>query len=136
MPFIANISLLVKDYDEALDYFVGKLGFELVEDTLMNESGKRFVRIRPPAAAKSGSGVSGACLLLAQAKNDSEKDAIGSQTGGRVFLFLHTDDFDRDYDRYRAGGVDFTEEPRNEDYGKVVVFRDLYGNLWDLVEPL
>lgn len=124
MQSLSKIALLVSDYDEALDYYVGTLGFELVEDTDMGGA-KRWVVVRPPGSA--------CALLLARAKNDDQRAAIGNQTGGRVFLFLDTQDFDGDYERYSSMGVDFIEEPREEDYGKVVVFRDLYGNLWDLV---
>ncbi len=125
---IAALALLVPDYDQAIDYYVGVLGFDLVEDTKLSET-KRFVRVRPPNEA------GGASILLAKAKNAAEQAAIGDQSGGRVFLFLHTDDFVRDYARYLEKGVDFIEEPRHEPYGTVVVFRDLFGNLWDLVQP-
>ncbi len=124
MQSLSKIALLVSDYDEALDYYVGTLGFDLVEDTDMG-GGKRWVVVRPSAG--------GCALLLAKAKNAEQQAAVGRQTGGRVFLFLDTQDFDGDYQRYSEMGVDFIEEPRSEDYGKVVVFRDLYGNLWDLV---
>jgi catechol 2,3-dioxygenase-like lactoylglutathione lyase family enzyme len=103
------------------------LGFRLVEDTQQGP-GKRFVRVTPPGDGNTD-------LLLAKAANPEQTARIGDQTGGRVFLFLHTDDFRRDYDAYKAKGVDFTEEPRAETYGTVVVFRDLYGNKWDLVQP-
>ena len=124
MQTLGKIALVVADYDEALDYFVGTLGFDQLEDTDMG-GGKRWVVVAPSAG--------GCALLLAKAKNDEQRAAIGKQTGGRVFLFLETQDFDRDYQRYDELGVDFIEEPRRETYGKVVVFRDLYGNLWDLV---
>jgi catechol 2,3-dioxygenase-like lactoylglutathione lyase family enzyme len=123
---IAALALLVDDYDRAIAYYTGVLGFTLVEDTPQG-SEKRFVRVKPPGAGET-------CLLLAKAK-PAEVPYIGNQTGGRVFLFLHTDDFARDYASYRARGVDFVEEPRHEEYGTVVVFRDLYGNKWDLVQP-
>lgn len=124
MQSLSKIALLVSDYDEALDYYVGTLGFDLIEDTDMG-GGKRWVVVCPSAG--------GCALLLAKAKNPEQQAAVGQQTGGRVFLFLDTQDFDGDYQRYSEMGVDFIEEPRKEDYGKVVVFRDLYGNLWDLV---
>lgn len=123
---LAAIALLVPDYDEAIAYYTGKLGFELIEDTVLSAS-KRWVLVAPP-------GGTGTRLLLAKAANPAQTAAIGDQAGGRVLFFLHTDDFDRDYARYRAAGVDFTEQPRDEVYGKVVVFRDAYGNKWDLVE--
>ncbi len=122
---IAKLSLLVADYDEALNYFIHQLGFELVEDR--PEPGKRWVVVAPPGG--------GAQLVLGRAKNDEERACIGNQTGGRVFLFLQTDDFWRDYQRYREAGVEFCEQPREEAYGTVVVFQDLYGNKWDLIEP-
>ena len=124
MQTLGKIALVVADYDEALDYFVGTLGFDQLEDTDMG-GGKRWVVVAPSGG--------GCALLLAKAKNDEQRAAIGKQTGGRVFLFLETQDFDHDYERYDELGVDFIEEPRREPYGKVVVFRDLYGNLWDLV---
>ena len=124
MQTLGKIALVVADYDEALDYFVGTLGFDQLEDTDMG-GGKRWVVVAPSGG--------GCALLLAKAKNDEQRAAIGKQTGGRVFLFLETQDFDRDYECYDELGVDFIEEPRRESYGKVVVFRDLYGNLWDLV---
>ena len=141
MSFIAAVSILVPDYDEAIHYYTSVLGFELIEDVPVGNSGKRFVRVRPQTVNKPSTETpavtySGCSLLLAKAKNADEVAHIGNQTGGRVFLFLHTPDFDRDYSRLKSAGVDFTESPRNEEYGKVVVFRDLYGNLWDLVEPL
>jgi catechol 2,3-dioxygenase-like lactoylglutathione lyase family enzyme len=123
---IANITLVVRDYDEAIAYYTGALGFSLVEDTPLG-SGKRFVRVAP-------SNDSGPCLLLARAASVDQETRIGNQTGGRVFLFLHTDNFQRDYERMQAHGVRFIEQPRNEAYGTVVVFEDLYGNRWDLVQ--
>ena len=122
------VSLVVRDYDEALDFFVGKLGFLLVEDSLVPEQAKRWVVITPPGALESR-------LLLARAATPEQKSRIGAQTGGRVFLFLHTDDFWRDFEHYKAQGIVFVREPRDEPYGTVAVFKDLYGNLWDLVEP-
>ena len=124
MQTLGKIALVVADYDEALDYYVGTLGFDQLEDTVMG-GGKRWVVVAPSGG--------GCALLLAKAKNDEQRAAIGKQTGGRVFLFLETQEFDQDYERYDELGVDFIEEPRREAYGKVVVFRDLYGNLWDLV---
>jgi len=126
MQRIALITLVVDDYDEAISYFTGKLGFALVDDTALG-GGKRWVVVAPRAA---GSG-----LLLAKAVNERQKQAVGAQTAGRVFLFLHTDDFRRDYATYKERGVTFVEEPRQEPYGTVAVFTDLYGNRWDLIEP-
>jgi catechol 2,3-dioxygenase-like lactoylglutathione lyase family enzyme len=125
---LALISLVVRDYDEALAYYRDTLGFELIEDTLIPEEEKRWVVVAPPGSA-------GARLLLARAANARQSEHVGDQTGGRVFLFLHTDDFERDYAAYRARGVQFVREPRREAYGTVAVFEDLYGNLWDLIEP-
>ena len=125
---LAHVALLVRDYDEALDFYLGKLGFTLVEDTPVPAQGKRWVRIAPP-------GSSGCQLLLARAVGDEQSSRVGNQTGGRVFLFLYTDDFRRDYEAYRSRGVEFVREPREESYGTVAVFRDLYGNLCDLLEP-
>jgi catechol 2,3-dioxygenase-like lactoylglutathione lyase family enzyme len=123
---LAALALVVRDYDEALGFYVGKLGFELIEDTRMSET-KRWVMVAPPGAKEMR-------LLLAKADNPEQKTRIGNQTGGRVFLFLHTDDFQRDYEAYRAKGVRFLETPRQESYGTVAVFGDLYGNKWDLIE--
>jgi catechol 2,3-dioxygenase-like lactoylglutathione lyase family enzyme len=125
---LSALALLVRDYDEAIDFFVGTLGFELVEDTPVG-AGKRWVRVRP--SGKPGAGTS---LLLARAATPEQVARIGDQTGGRVFLFLETDDFRRDYEQLAGRGVRFIEKPREEAYGKVVVFVDLYGNRWDLVE--
>jgi catechol 2,3-dioxygenase-like lactoylglutathione lyase family enzyme len=124
---IANVSVMVNDYDEAITYYREKLGFRLVEDTPIGGD-KRFVRMSP--------GESGPCILLAIPVIDEQKTFVGNQTGDRVFLFLHTDDFWRDFENLKQQGVELTEEPRHEVYGTVVVFRDLYGNLWDLVQPL
>jgi catechol 2,3-dioxygenase-like lactoylglutathione lyase family enzyme len=124
---IAHVTLLVRNYDEAIVYYTQKLGFQLVEDTPVAE-GKRWVLVAP------GGGL-GCCLLLAKAKNAEELGAVGCQAGGRVFLFLHTDDFGRDYRAFVARGVCFCEQPREEPYGMVAVFTDLYGNRWDLLEP-
>jgi catechol 2,3-dioxygenase-like lactoylglutathione lyase family enzyme len=125
---LANITLVVPDYDEAIRYYTDILGFELVEDTVLTPE-KRWVRVRP-----RGSG-DGCALLLARAATSEQTAAIGRQTGGRVFLFLHTDDFDRDYGTYRSRGVTFVNGPRDEAYGRVAVFADRYGNLWDLIGP-
>jgi len=119
---------VVRDYDEALAFYVGTLGFTLVEDTPLPEQRKRWVVVAPP-------GSSGCRLLLAQAVGPEQRARVGDQTGGRVFLFLHTDDFRRDYDALRRRGVEFVREPKEERYGTVAVFRDPYGNLWDLLEP-
>jgi catechol 2,3-dioxygenase-like lactoylglutathione lyase family enzyme len=123
---IANVAILVRDYDEALQYFTNVLNFECLEDTPLG-GGKRWVRVAPRGGSQ------GTALLLAQATTPEQIHAIGNQTGGRVFLFLHTDNFWRDYNAYKARGVDFTEEPREEEYGTVVVFRDVYGNKWDFI---
>lgn len=125
---IALTALVVRDYDEALAFYVDKLGFELVEDTQLPAAGKRWVVVAPPGDA-------GSKLLLARAVGAEQQSRVGNQTGARVFLFLHTDDFWRDYEAYRARGVSFVREPEEQDWGTVAVFRDLYGNLWDLVEP-
>jgi lactoylglutathione lyase len=127
---LAAMALVVDDYDRAIDYYTKTLGFRLVEDTAQGPT-KRFVRVAPPSVANEGE----TTLLLAKAANPEQTARIGDQTGGRVFLFLHTDDFQRDYAAYKARGVDFIEEPRAVSYGTVVVFRDLYGNKWDLIQP-
>jgi catechol 2,3-dioxygenase-like lactoylglutathione lyase family enzyme len=121
------VALVVRDYDEALNFYVGTLGFSLVEDRPVPEQHKRWVVVAPPGGA-------GAHLLLARAVGDEQQAHIGNQTGGRVFLFLYTDDFWRDYEAYRSHGVVFVREPNEAEYGTVAVFRDLYGNLWDLVQ--
>jgi catechol 2,3-dioxygenase-like lactoylglutathione lyase family enzyme len=123
------VSLVVRDYDAALAFYVGKLGFTLVEDSFVPEQNKRWVVIEPP-----GPGGAGAKLLLARASNDEQLSRVGNQTGGRVFLFLYTDDFWRDFNAFRAQGIEFAREPSQAPYGTVAVFRDLYGNLWDLVQ--
>ena len=129
MPqFLAAIALLVRDYDEAIAFYVAKLGFTLIEDTFIEAQNKRWVVIAPP-------GSTGCRLLLARAANPEQESRIGNQTGCRVFLFLHTDDFWRDYHAYQAQGIRFLREPKQEPYGTVAVFADLYGNLWDLIEP-
>ncbi len=124
---IALVSIVVADYDEAIAWYTQKLGFSLIEDTLMTP-GKRWVVVGPPGGDGTG-------LLLAKAANEQQKRAIGAQAGGRVFLFLHTDDFQRDHAAYKKRGVVFVEGPRQEPYGTVAVFADLYGNRWDLIEP-
>ena len=123
---IGSISLLVRDYDEAIAYFTGQLGFALVEDTDLG-NGKRWVLIAPLGSMETR-------ILLAKAVTADQAQRIGDQAGGRVFLFLHTDDFWRDYEAYRAKGVRFREEPREEPYGIAAVFEDLYGNRWDLLQ--
>ena len=123
---LALLSLLVRDYDEALAFYVGKLGFTLVEDSELG-GGKRWVVVAPGAV--------GTRFLLAKASDDQQRAAIGGQGGGRVWLFLHTDAFEADYARLSAAGVKFLEEPRHEAYGSVAVFEDLYGNRWDLLQP-
>lgn len=124
---LAHVAIVVRDYDEAIGFYVGKLGFELVEDTYQPEQDKRWVVVRPQ-------GTGGTSLLLARASTPHQENHIGDQAGGRVFLFLATDDFDRDHAAYLAAGITFVREPKQADYGKVAVFRDLYGNLWDLVQ--
>jgi len=124
---IGYVALVVRDYEEALAYFVETLGFRLVEDSFIAAQDKRWVLVAPP-------GSSGTQLLLARAKNDDELARVGDQTGGRVAFFLHTDDFWRDYERYLDQGVEFVRAPHEHSYGTVAVFRDLYGNLWDLLE--
>lgn len=122
------IALLVRDYDEAIEYYTRVLSFVLLEDSVLSAD-KRWVVVAPP-----GSG-NGCKILLAKAANERQLFAVGNQSGGRVFLFLHTDDLERDYQRMKKAGVEFTEAPRQEVYGKVVVFQDLYGNRWDLIQP-
>ncbi len=123
---IAAIALVVPDYDEAIEFYVGTLGFDLIEDTTLSPE-KRWVRVAPPGRIDT-------CLLLAKATTDAQRARIGDQTGGRVFLFLSTDHFDRDHAAMTARGVRFLEGPRNEPYGRVAVFADPFGNRWDLVE--
>lgn len=124
---IAQLALVVSDYDEAIRFYTEKLNFQLVEDTPLSET-KRWVVMAPP-------GSSGCCLLLAKAASDEQKTRVGNQTGGRVFLFLYTDDFWRDYRQMLEKGIRFVREPSEESYGTVAVFEDLYGNLWDFIEP-
>lgn len=124
---IVHIALVVRDYDEALDFYIGKLHFSLIEDTHQAEQDKRWVVIAPP-------GSKGATILLARASKPEQEGFVGNQTGGRVFLFLNTDDFWRDYREMRNNGINFIREPKTEAYGMVAVFADLYGNLWDLLQ--
>ncbi len=124
---LMHVALVVNDYDEAIQFYTEKLNFKLVEDTVLSET-KRWVLISPP-------GPKGCCLLLAKAANDEQGTRIGNQTGGRVFLFLQTDDFQTDFDNLKKNGVTIVREPSKEEYGTVAVFADLYGNLWDLIEP-
>ena len=124
---IVHVTLMVNDYDEALQFYTQKLDFELLEDTQLNEN-KRWVIVSP----KNSNGFS---LLLAKAVGKEQKLAVGNQTGGRVFLFLNTDNFWRDFDQMKTNGVQFIKPPRNEVYGTVAVFTDIYGNLWDLIQP-
>jgi catechol 2,3-dioxygenase-like lactoylglutathione lyase family enzyme len=126
--WIGLVSVVVRDYDEALAFYVGTLGFTLVEDTFIAEQNKRWVVVSPPGATQTR-------LLLARASGAEQASRVGNQTGGRVALFLYTDDFARDYQRYKANGVVFVREPKAEPYGTVAVFKDLYGNLWDLLQP-
>jgi catechol 2,3-dioxygenase-like lactoylglutathione lyase family enzyme len=124
---IGYVAIVIKDYDEAIDFYVNVLGFTLIEDTYVAAQKKRWVLVSPP-------GSSGTRLLLARAANEEQSSRIGNQTGGRVFLFLHTDDFWRDFNAYKKKGVVFIREPQEESYGTVAVFKDLYGSLWDLLE--
>lgn len=126
MPHIGLCTLVVRDYDEAISFYVEKVGFDLIEDSDLGD-GKRWVIVAPKGAVETR-------ILLAQASNDQQTDAIGNQTGGRVGFFLNTDDFARDHANMTAAGVTFLEEPRYEPYGTVAVFEDLYGNKWDLLE--
>jgi catechol 2,3-dioxygenase-like lactoylglutathione lyase family enzyme len=124
---LMHIALVVNDYDEAIKFYTEKLNFKVVEDTVLSQT-KRWVLISP-------AGSNGCCLLLAKAVNDEQKSRIGNQTGGRVFLFLHTNNFQEDFSNLKKNGVTIAREPSQEEYGKVAVFADLYGNLWDLIEP-
>jgi catechol 2,3-dioxygenase-like lactoylglutathione lyase family enzyme len=128
MPqFLGLVSLVVRDYDEAIAFYVQKLGFTLKEDTYQPAQDKRWVVVSPPGAQESA-------LLLARATTDLQRSRVGDQTGGRVFLFLYTDDFWRDFNAYKGRGVTFVREPKIEEYGTVAVFQDLYGNQWDLIQ--
>ncbi len=124
---IVHIALVIQDYDEAIDFYVNKLKFDLIEDTHQPEQDKRWVVVAPP-------GSKGVTLLLARASKPEQHPFIGNQTGGRVFLFLNTDDFWRDYKRMVSEGIKFVRPPQEQDYGMVAVFEDLYGNLWDLLQ--
>lgn len=124
---IVHIAVVVKDYDKAIDFYVNKLKFELIEDTYQAQQDKRWVIVSPP-------GSNGVSLLLARASKAEQYNFVGNQTGGRVFLFLNTDDFWRDYNRMVADGIKFIREPQQQEYGTVAVFEDLYGNLWDLLQ--
>lgn len=129
MPqYLGLVSLVVQDYDEAISFYVGKLGFSLEEDTVQAAQNKRWVVVAPPGARECK-------LLLARASNPHQASRIGDQTGGRVFLFLYTDDFWRDFNAYQARGVVFVRAPTTEDYGTVAVFQDMHGNQWDLIQP-
>ena len=129
MQTLGLVSLVVREYDEALAFYVGKLGFTLIEDSFVPEQNKRWVVIEPPGASGKG-----AKLLLARGSNAEQQSRIGNQTGGRVFLFLYTDDFWRDFKAYKSKGIEFVREPSEAPYGTVAVFKDLYGTQWDLVQ--
>ncbi|MGC1469976.1 MAG: VOC family protein [Sphingorhabdus sp.] len=129
MPHLAHIALVVRDYDDAIAFYVGKLGFTLVADEYQAEQNKRWVLIRPPGATDEAT-----TILLARASKPEQEAFIGNQAGGRVFLFLATDDFERDHAAFTAAGVEWIRPPAVQPYGKVAVFADLYGNLWDLVQ--
>jgi catechol 2,3-dioxygenase-like lactoylglutathione lyase family enzyme len=124
---VVHIALVVKDYDEAIEFYTKKLHFTLIEDTYQPEQDKRWVVVSPP-------GSSGTTILLARASNPKQEEFIGNQAGGRVFLFLGTDDFWRDYNEMLSKDIEFVREPKDQTYGTVAVFKDLYGNLWDLVQ--
>lgn len=124
---VVHIALVVRDYDEAIDFYTKKLHFVLVEDTYQPEQDKRWVVVAPP-------GSNGTTILLARASKPVQEAFVGNQTGGRVFLFLGTDDFNRDYQEMKQLGIEFVREPKAQDYGMVAVFKDLYGNLWDLIQ--
>jgi len=124
---IAHVALVVRDYDEAIDFYVNKLGFELVEDTYQPAQDKRWVVVKPAGEGNTS-------LLLARASTPHQESFIGNQSGGRVFLFLRTDDFWRDFAVLTKAGIEFAREPKKEPYGTVAVFKDLYGNLWDLIQ--
>jgi uncharacterized glyoxalase superfamily protein PhnB len=126
--YVAQITLLVREYDEAIKFYTEKLNFNLIENSVISST-KRWVVISPP-------GSDGCCLLLAKASNEEQMKFIGNQTGGRVFLFLYTDNFKRDYQNLIDNGIRIEREPKTESYGTVAVFSDLYGNLWDLIEPV
>ena len=125
---LAHIAIVVNDYDEAIRFYTEKLHFDLVEDTRLSET-KRWVLVRPK-------GGDSCCLLLAKAANGEQLSRVGNQTGGRVFLFLHTDDFKRDFQNLLDNEIEIVRQPSKEEYGTVAVFKDIYGNLWDLIEPM
>ena len=122
---LAHIAIVVNDYDEAIKFYIKKLHFDLIEDTQLSET-KRWVLVKPK-------GQEGCCLLLAKAANEEQKSRVGNQTGGRVFLFLHTDDFERDFQNLLDNEIEIVRQPSKEEYGTVAVFQDLYGNLWDMI---
>lgn len=124
---LAHIAIVVNNYDEAIEFYTEKLHFDLIEDTQLSET-KRWVLVKPK-------GQDGCCLLLAKAANEEQRSRVGNQTGGRVFLFLHTDDFERDFKNLIDNKVEIVRQPSKEEYGTVAVFKDLYGNLWDLIGP-
>jgi catechol 2,3-dioxygenase-like lactoylglutathione lyase family enzyme len=124
---LAHIAIVVSDYDEAIEFYTGKLQFELIEDTRLSET-KRWVLVRPK-------GSDSCCLLLAKAANEEQASRVGNQTGGRVFLFLHTDNFERDFQSLSENQIEIVRPPSKEEYGTVAVFKDLYGNLWDMIGP-
>lgn len=126
---LLHVALVVRDYDEAIDFFCGTLGFRRIEDTYQPEQDKRWVVVAPPGSTESS-------LVLARASTEQQRAAIGNQSGGRVMFFLKTDDFWRDYHKMRESGVAFVRDPKAEAYGTVAVFKDLYGNLWDLFQPV
>ncbi|MBO6719727.1 MAG: VOC family protein [Rhizobiaceae bacterium] len=126
MQRIAHVTVVVRDYDEAIGFYCGKLGFDLIEDSYQPEQDKRWVVVAPPGGGTS--------LVLGRASGPKQEAAIGNQTGGRVFMFLQTDDFERDYRRFSGEGIVFRREPKAMDYGTVAVFEDICGNLWDLIE--
>ena len=124
---LAHIAIVVNDYDEAIKFYTEKLHFDMVEDTQLSET-KRWVLVRPKGSNEC-------CLLLAKAANDEQMSRVGNQTGGRVFLFLHTDNFERDYQNLLDHQIEIVRQPQREEYGTVAVFKDLYGNLWDMIGP-
>jgi len=124
---LAHIAIVVNDYDEAIKFYTEKLHFDLIEDTRLSET-KRWVLVKPK-------GGNSCCLLLAKAANEEQRSRVGNQTGGRVFLFLHTDNFERDYQNLLDHQIEIVRQPQREEYGTVAVFKDLYGNLWDMIEP-
>jgi catechol 2,3-dioxygenase-like lactoylglutathione lyase family enzyme len=124
---LAHVAIVVSDYDEAIKFYTEKLHFDLIEDTQLSET-KRWVLVKPK-------GADSCCLLLAKAANEEQQSRVGNQTGGRVFLFLHTDDFERDYQDLLKNQIEIVRQPQHESYGTVAVFKDIYGNLWDLIEP-